>query len=50
MPTGADYQVRRIAVLAIGMAGLHTVMQEGLRDVKWKSVAPAYGKPKQQKH
>jgi hypothetical protein len=32
------------------MAELHAEMQGGLRGVKWKRVAPAYGKPKQQKH
>jgi hypothetical protein len=32
------------------MAELHAEMQEGLGSVKWKRVAPAYGKPKQQKH
>jgi hypothetical protein len=31
------------------MAGLHTEMQQVLRGLKWKRVAPAYGKPKQQK-
>jgi hypothetical protein len=30
------------------MALFHTEMQEGLRGVKEKIVAPAYGKPKQQ--
>jgi hypothetical protein len=29
---------------------LHAEMQEELRDVKEKRVAPAYGKPKQQKY
>jgi hypothetical protein len=32
------------------MAGTHTEMREGLLGVKKKRVAPAYGKPKQQKH